>query len=719
MKQVIQNYKTGELKVQEVPMPVIKKSNIIVKTRASLISAGTERTKIETAQMNLIEKAISRLDLVKILVNNIKQEGIVFTFKKAFNKLNSPISMGYSCSGEVIEAGDEATGFKTGDKVACVGENFATHSEVNDVPSDFAVKIPGGIDFQEASFVGLGAIALNSVEISQAEANEKVVVIGLGLLGQIVTQILKAKGCKVCGIEIDKDKLELARELGIDVGGNPITDDIYAQISDFTSGKGTDCVIITAASKNNMPIEMAGKISGNKGRVILVGAMPITIPRNDFYEKELIFMISRGFGAGLYHSIEKGRKFTFNYKQITFQQNMINFLNMVKDGKVNIKRLITHRFSIDDAVKAYDLIKTGKEKYLGIIFDYTKEPVKEKIVAVEKKAANKPVSIGFIGAGSFAQGYILPILRKSKDANLVGVSTASGMESKSVADKFGFSYATTNSDKVISDESIDSIFVVTRHNLHGKFVLDALKRHKNVHVEKPLCVNEKELKEIIDVYSNLNNKPIINVGFNRRFSPFIIKTKQFFRNRTSPLVMNYRVNAGFLPASHWVHSDEGGGRIIGEICHFVDLFQFLAGSKPAEVTAMALDHSDKSIAGGNVLINIRFINGSIGTINYNSLGDSSFSRERLEAFADGSVAVVDNYNIGTFTRNGIQKKLIKIGRDMGHNNEVTNLVQAFKLKNSGLIPFDELVATTLATFKIKEALEKKCTVKIDYSKYIK
>ena len=722
MKQIIQNYKTGELKVVEVPIPQVSDRNLLVKTVYSLISAGTERTKIETAQMTLVEKAISRLDLVKTVVTNIKQEGLIFTIKKAFNKLDTPITLGYSCSGEVLEIGESVNEFKIGDRVACVGENYATHSEINLVPEDYAVKIPDNVDYEEASFVGLGAIAFNAVELSQALPSEKIAVIGLGLIGQLIVQILKAKDCKVFGIEIDEEKIELAKKFGLDAGGSPTKDDVVAGSLLFTDNSGFDAVIISAASKNNFPIELAGKISRYKGRVILVGAMPIIIPRKDYYEKELFFSISSGFGAGLYHKIEKNRLYPYNYKPVTIKENMQNFLKLISEKKVNVKPLITHRFKIEEAKYAYDLIKTNKEKYIGMVFSYDKESSYDRKVIIPapqvKKQKEGKINIGFIGAGSFAQGYLLPELKKYREVNLVGVVTSSGNTARNVAEKFGFEYCSSDYNEILNNENIDFIFIATRHNLHAKFVIESLKKNKKVFVEKPLCLNEDELREIVSVYLSPKN-PFLMVGFNRRFSPFVFKLKEFFKNRVSPLIISYRINAGYLPPEHWANNPEiGGGRIIGEVCHFVDLLQYLANSEPVEVYAMTVNEQKEISLVDNVIVSIKFSDGSIGTINYNSKGDVSFPREMIEVFCDSSVAVIDNFTKSSFVRCGITKKFNKLSRDMGHSDEIKNIVDAISNNKTSPIQFYEIISTTLTTFKILESLKKMQPIKIDIKQWL-
>jgi predicted dehydrogenase/threonine dehydrogenase-like Zn-dependent dehydrogenase len=707
LKQIIQNYKTGELKVEEVAYPSLKKSSCIIKTKKSLISAGTERTKIETAHMNLIEKAISRLDLVKTLVNNIKQEGLVFTLKKAFNKLNTPTTLGYSCTGKIVDLCDTLKNeYKFGDRVACIGEIYASHAEYNCVPKDWFVKVPDDVSDDDASFVGVGAIALNAVEISQLEPGDKVVVIGLGLLGQIVVQILHAKGVRVLGVEIDESKIEIAKNLGLKNCINPVKEDVISAVNSFTFNDGVDAVIITAASSNNLPIEIAGKISRNKGRVILVGAMPIIIPRDEYYKKELIFEIARGFGANLYYRESLNRKYPFNYTPKLMKENMANFLKLVSEKKINISKLISHKFVLDDAEKAYQMIAENNQKYIGVIFEYLENSENSekinlnKIISENEKKYDfkDKINVGFIGAGSFGQGYILPVLNSRKDVNLVGVSTATGINASSVARKFGFSYNTTDYNEILDDKNIDTVFIMTRHDLHAKFVIEALNSGKNIFVEKPLCLNLDELEKIKEAYKKSGK--ILMVGFNRRFSPFIQKTKNFLANRIGPMMITYRVNAGFLPAEHWLNNDEGGGRILGEGCHFVDLMNFLVGADCENISAIGSQKNGK-ISDENFNITLSYKDGSIANIQYSSVGDVSFSRERLEIFCENSAVVVDNYKKGEYSRNGVVKKMTKIGRDMGHNNEVNLFVDSLK-KCEGIIGFDELVEDTEMIIKIED-----------------
>ncbi|MFH1283569.1 MAG: bi-domain-containing oxidoreductase [bacterium] len=710
MKQVVQNYKTGALKVEEVPDPIGVPNSLLVETKASLISAGTERTKIETAKMNIIEKAFTRLDLVKTIFANIKQEGIVFTIKKAMNRLDSPVSLGYSCAGIVRDRGAGVKNFKVGDRVACVGEGSAAHSEVNSIFPDYAANVPENVDFDEASFAGLGSIALHSVDSAMIKEGESVVVIGLGLIGQLVMQILKSKGCTVLGVDIDNQKIQTARNLGLDYGCNPLNDDVLSLVKSFTNGNLADAVIVAAASKTSQPLEVAGQIVKNKGRVILVGAMPICIPRKEYYEKEITFMISRSFGADLYYKENKNHWYPYGYMPKTVNETMAEFLSLVAKNKILLKPLITHRFNLNEAQNAYKLISSGKESYFGVLFNYNENPVKSGVVSISQKAQIKGLNIGFLGAGNFAQGYLLPSLRRRDDVNLVGVAAGRGLNAKSAAEKFGFNYSTTDSYKIINDESIDVVFITTRHNLHGKMVVEALKKGKSVFVEKPLCINKDELSEIVRIYDE--DKHSLMAGFNRRFSNLLTTAKSFFSNRIGPLHVHYRVNAGSLPKDHWLLDKYvGGGRIIGEVCHFVDLLQFLIQSAPMEVYAAA---SNLSETGNDVSLIIKYKDGSIGMIDYSTEGDASFPRERIEIFGENSAVAIDNFNKAVYSRSGRSASKRLFSRDIGHANELNSYIDSLKTGDGkSLIPFKEIAMTTYITFKIEESINTCLPVEIN------
>lgn len=712
MKQVTQNYKTRDLRVENVPVPVLKAQGVLVRSAYSLISAGTEKAKVDLARKSIVGKAKARPDQVKLVLNNIKQEGLISTFKKVVNKLDTPISLGYSSSGVVLSVGEGAEGFEIGDRVACIGEGYASHSEVIFVPKNMCVKVPKEVTLEQAAFTGVGAIALQGVRQAHLTLGERVAVIGLGLLGQLTVQILKANGCSVLAVDLDQEKVRLSKEMGADIGAVSGEDDVEKLVEGFSQGYGVDAVIITAATSSNEPIELAGRISREKGRVAVVGAVKMDIPRKDYFEKEISLVISRAFGPGRYDTMfeEKGIDYPFGYVRWTARRNMEECLELLKEGKVNVGKIITHRFSIDQAPQAYEMIRTNKEKFLGVLFKYEKKeelPIKIFLAEKKERKAKGMIDIGFIGAGSFAQGYLLPNLKKISGIHFKGVATATGISSQSVARKFHFQYCTSNYSDILDDPKIECVFIATRHNLHAKLAIEALRKNKVVFVEKPLALSEEELKEIIKAWTETQGR--LMVGFNRRFSPFSQRAKEFFKNRSGPLVMNYRVNAGPLPLGHWLHDPrEGGGRIVGEVCHFVDLLQYLTGSKPVRVYAEAAGSYNKNIPlGDNIEATIKFNDGSVGTISYSAVGDLSFPRERFEIFGEESVVVVDNFRKAVFVRKGKKSRMKKIGQDMGHKGEIMAFTEAVKTGRKMPIDFTEIVSTTLATFKIVESIRKR------------
>jgi predicted dehydrogenase len=709
MKQIIQNYKTGILDVKEVPLPSAKATCLLVKTKCSIISTGTERSKVLTASKNIILKAKQRPDQVKLVVNNLKQEGLIPTIKKTLIKLNSPISLGYSCAGEIIKVGDRISNFKIGDKVACIGEGFATHAEIDCVPENLCIRIPDNLSYKEACFAGLGAIAMQGYRNAYVDKHHKVGVIGLGLIGQLIAQIIKAYGYEVIGIDLDENKLSLLKELKIPVG-NPQRDDIESLVRQFTDNKGLDAIIIAAASKNNKPIELAGRIAAKYAYVVLVGLVPIQIPRTQFFDKELTFIVSHGFGDETLQKevIRNNRRTIWSARR-----NAGEFLSLVSKGAIKLDRLITHEFNINEAQQAYRLISSRKENILGIIINYDSDVVisEQKIPTAVKTITKKSiVNIGFIGAGSFSIGYLLPIFVRNKHVNLIGVSTSRGISSMNIANKFKFNYATTESRNILKDPNINCIVVATRHNLHSNYVIEGFKKGKIVFVEKPLCINGNELEQIINTYKETNGK--LMIGFNRRFSPFVIKLKDFFKNRIGPLIINYRINAGYLDDSHWLNDlTEGGGRIIGEVCHFVDLLQHITESNTIRVFAETTDKNEKQKS-QSLVITIKYEDNSIGTINYNSIGDISYPRERIEVFGQDSVCTIDNFQYAEFTRKNRTKKIMKLSRDMGYENEIRTFVDCILNNKNMPIEFGDIVNSTYLTFKIIDSLKTQQPIQI-------
>jgi predicted dehydrogenase/threonine dehydrogenase-like Zn-dependent dehydrogenase len=705
MKQVIQNFKTGKLYVDEVPLPSLSKGMVLVENKFSLISAGTERSTVKVAKASLLGKAKQRPDLVAQVLQNIKKEGLKATLQKVQTKLDTLKALGYSTAGQVLTSMDSNLYFKPGDRVACAGQDYASHAEVVSVPQNLVVKIPDNVSYEEASFTTLGAIALQGVRQADPKLGEIVCVIGLGLLGQLTCQLLKANGCKVMGIDFSTGLVQLAKESGTDEAILRNDPDLHTKISNFTNGYGFDNIIITAAAASNDPIELSAEIARKKGKVIVVGAVQLNVPRDPhFYRKELDLRLSCSYGPGRYDVSyeEDGNDYPYGYVRWTEQRNMEAFLQLISQGRVNVKPLITHTFHIDQAETAYDIVM-GKvqEPHIGILLHY---PENEAKFATRFSIQSNPVqqiNAGFIGAGSFAQSYLIPNV-KSQGVSLDTVVTSKGITANNVAQKFGFNNASSNSDDVLNKADINTVFIATPHNSHAQYVLEALKRDKHVFVEKPLAMKEDELEEI-NAYCRQHGKNVM-VGFNRRFSPVAEELKKAFRDSSEPLVINYRVNAGLIPKEHWTQNENiGGGRIIGEVCHFIDLMQFFTDALPQTVYAQCLSkHNEQVKNDDNLIINISFSNGSVGTIIYVANGDKSLPKERAEIFGGGKVGIINDFRSGEVYA-GNKSKVLKL-EGKGHAQEVQRFLEAVKYGKEYPISFESIYATTKATFKVLDSL---------------
>jgi len=708
MKQVIQNFKTGDLFVDEVPPPSLAGGMVLVANRYSLISAGTERSTVKVAKAGLLGKARQRPDLVAQVLQNIKKEGLKATLEKVKTKLDTLKALGYSTAGEVIAYMDDDHSFRPGDRVACAGQDYASHAEIVSVPRNLVARIPDNVSFEEASFTTLGAIALQGVRQADPRLGEKVAVIGLGLLGQITCQLLKAAGCRVAGIDISEKLLELARELGADAALHRNDTDLTARLNAFTQGHGFDSIIITAAADSNDPIELAGEIARKKGRVVVVGAVRMEVPRDPhYYRKELDLRMSCSYGPGRYDPSyeEHGQDYPYGYVRWTEQRNMEAFLDLIAQGKVNVKRLISHVFDIENAAAAYDIVLGKvKEPHSGILLKYTPgdQPHKSIIRLSSGAAAGTGgIHVGVIGAGSFAQNYLIPYMR-SWGAHLTTVVTSRGITAKNVAGKFSFANASSDSQDIFSDRQINTIFIATPHNTHAEYVEKALQAGKSVFVEKPLALNAGELEAITQQMEQHGGR--LMVGFNRRFSPVANALKSAFGRPAQPLVINYRVNAGFIPKEHLIQDPAtGGGRIVGEACHFIDLMQYFTGSLPIKVYASCINgDNDKLPNEDNVCIIIHFSDGSIGTLTYVASGDKSLPKERVEIFGDGKVGIIDDFKKGELHQNNKVKTLNLQGK--GHKEEVQAFLQAVSTGGPMPVDFESIRQTTAATFKILDSL---------------
>lgn len=707
MKQLIQNFKTGALYVDELPLPALSEGMVLVENQFSLISAGTEKGTVKVAQSSLLGKAKQRPDLVAQVLQNIKKEGLRATLEKVRTKLDSLKALGYSTAGVVTASMDTNGKFKPGDRVACAGQDYASHSEVVCVPQNLTVKIPDNVSFEEASFTTLGAIALQGVRQANPLLGENICVIGLGLLGQITCQLLSANGCRVFGIDVSEKMVQLANNVSKTESYTRNNAGLMTAIETFTRGKGFDKIIITAAAPTNDPIELSVEIARKKGQIIVVGAVKMDVPRDPhFYRKELDLKISCSYGPGRYDNVyeEQGLDYPYAYVRWTEQRNMEAFLDLISLGKLNLKALITHTFDIDDAVKAYDLV-LGKiqEPFIGILLKYpANENKKQSIIQAKALQNNHPIKASFIGAGSFAQSYLIPNL-KGLPVSLDAVVTNNGINAKNVSTKFGFARASTNATEILADNTSNTVFIASRHDSHAKYVLQSLEAGKHVFVEKPLCLTYDELETITEKIKQYPNQ-ILMVGFNRRFAPVSVELNKIFSKVTEPKVVNIRVNAGFIPLSHWTQQkDIGGGRILGEICHFIDLMQYFTNANPVKVYAECINSKSSEVKNDdNIAIVVSFSDGSIGNLMYVANGDKSLPKERIEIFGGGMVGIINDFKDGQIFK-GNKSSSIKLS-GKGHKQEVDAFINAIKQGLESPITFQSIYATTLTTIKVHDAL---------------
>lgn len=695
MKQVEQNYRSGKLRVIDAPAPMAGPGTALIRSCVSLISAGTEKQIVDLARASLAGKAIARPDLVRQTLRKVKAEGVGAVARKVFAKLDTPFPLGYSLAGTVSEAGAGA-GVAAGDRVACAGAGIANHAEYNAVPRNLMVRIPEGVDDEAASFVTVGAIALQGVRVAAPTLGERVVVTGLGLIGLLTVQLLKANGCRVLGFDPNPSRAALALELGADAA---VSDSLAAAVAGFTAGHGADAVIVTASTKSNAPLNEAAEISRLKGRVVLVGLVGMTIDREPFYKRELDLRLSLSYGPGRHdpaYEVE-GHDYPLAYVRWTEQRNMEAFLELVAAGRVTPHRLITHRFPIGEAEQAYQLMDSD-EPYLAIILTYPDDDGGAPARAVEVCAsAARPQGdgIAFIGFGNYAKSVLLPAVRKAGAPDLRMIVTATGLSAHAGAEKYGFPRAATDPEEAFADPGVSTIFIATRHDSHAALAIRALEAGKNVFVEKPLALDADELAAVIAAAEA--GPGLLTVGFNRRFAPMILEAQRALGARTGPLAMTYRVNAGAIPRDNWVHGAQGGGRIIGEACHFVDTLAALCGSVPVEVAA-----ASPAGIGDSVAAMLRFADGSVGTILYSSLGDPSVAKERIEIFATGIVVEISDYSEIAISRGGRTRRR-KAAQDKGQTNLVAAFLAATRTGGQPPIPLAELKRVSAATLTLANA----------------
>ena len=718
MKTILQSQRTGELLLADVPSPACEQAGgVIVRTRCSAISVGTEKDSVELARRTLIGKALARPDLVRQVLGKLRTEGVSATMGRVTSKLNDMVPLGYSASGDVVQVGQGVVSFKPGDRVAVAGAGYATHAEFNLVPRNLCAKIPEGVSYVDAAFATIGAIALQGVRQSQPLIGERIVVIGLGLIGLLTVQILKANGCAVLGVDLDEERVERAAALGADAA---VSSGAGKACAAFTNGYGADAVIIAAATPSSEPIEQAAELSRHKGRVVAVGLVGMQVPRDAFYRKELDLRLAMSYGPGRYDPDyeERGNDYPFGYVRFTEQRNLESFLYLVQQKRVTPSALVTHRLPFADALDAYALIEgklpaesTLERRYLGIVLEYPEDARPERTVhRVEDRAAGArdgDVGVGFIGAGGFARSVLLPQIVKVGGARLTAVCTSTGGSAAQTAERFGFAVATTDAREVLERADTAAVFIATRHGSHAGLVAAALRAGKHVFVEKPLCLTEAGLDEVESAVQDARGagfEPCLMVGFNRRFSPHARALQAAFRGRGTPMVVNYRVNAGVVPAGSWLHDpDEGGGRIIGEGCHFVDFCTALTGSDPLSVMAASIASDARDVvAQDSSVLTIRYADGSLATIQYLALGHRALTKERCEIFADGRNAVMDDFRTTRFYGGG---RTLRGKQAKGFTEEIDAFLTVCRDGGPWPIPWDSIVATHRVCFGAVRSLE--------------
>jgi predicted dehydrogenase/threonine dehydrogenase-like Zn-dependent dehydrogenase len=651
----------GRVIGEDVPLPSVSEGAALIKVLYSCISVGTETASVQESNKSLIKRALEQPENVKKVLHMARSVGISETFEKVKKRWEMGFDLGYSLSGVILAIGNTIKDFRVGDRVACAGSGIANHAEYVDVPTNLMVKIPDGLEFREASTVALGSIAMQGARRAEIAFGEYVLIFGLGAIGQIVLQIVKNAGARVIGIDLDERRLKVGKENGADLVLNSKDSDIVKEVIHFSDGYGADKVIFTAATNSSTPLHQAFQMARKKGKVVLLGVSGMEIEREDLYPKELDLLISTSYGPGRYDNQyeKRGLDYPYAYIRWTENRNMQEYLKELAEGKINLKDLIGEVYPVDRVEEAFEKLQ-GPDKPLLTLLEYDQYlPAdlqtlyqEESKVLISSKIGKKEgiINVGLIGAGNFANDIHLPNLSKLKSKyNIYAIMNKTPHKAKTVAEQYNAHYATCNIDDILNDKAIDLVLIATRHNLHGNYVLKALNAGKNVFVEKPLCIKEEELRGIQDFYNSKlktqnSQLPLLMVGFNRRFSKYAQEARKYVVKRINPLFMHYRVNAGYIPLDHWVHGEEGGGRIIGEVCHFIDLFTFFAECKVKGIYTSTLTPKTKSISpDDNRVIVLNYEDGSIATLEYFATGSKDFPKEYMEIHFDEKTIIIDDF----------------------------------------------------------------------------
>lgn len=707
MKQAL--VKAGAVVVHEVPAPQVSPKNLLVRVWHSCISVGTEVAGVSNSALPLYRRALKQREHAKRVFEIMRDQGVTRTLNRILGILNAGLPTGYSAAGEVIDVGSEVSAFSVGDLVACAGGGIANHAEFIDVPVNLCAKVPSGVSTKLASTVTLGAIALQGVRRANPTLGETIAVIGLGVLGQLTAQLLRVNGCRVIGIDINGERVRLATENGMDFGIDPTANNFVEQVHRVTDGFGADAVIITAASSSSTIVSEAMQACRKKGRVVLVGDVGLDLQRSDFYKKELDFLISCSYGPGRYDATyeEGGQDYPLPWVRWTENRNMEAYLGLLAKRQISIPTLGIVKYSIDEAPQAYEALKSGGQRSLVVILEYPERETRpaHTISLKARTATEVKIRVGIVGAGNFAATTHLPNLARLKDRfALHVVLSRTGANARAIAEQFGAAYATTDFDQLLSDDAIDLVIIATRHDLHGSMVLKALHAGKDVFVEKPLTLDPADLDQLRVFYETQINPPLLMTGYNRRFSPAIKRAREILQDRIAPMIVNYRMNAGYLPPDHWVHSPEGGGRNLGEACHIYDLFNFLTGSTVRAIQAASISPTGKQyFKNDNFVATISYEDGSVCTLTYTALGSKSHPKETMEIFCDGKVLSMIDYESLTVAGSKL-RGWKSLTQQKGHLEELEAAAGSLRNQSEWPISLDEQLEAARVAFEVERQI---------------
>lgn len=709
MKSLVQNLKNGKLEIINSPLPLPNDNEVIIQNSYSLISPGTERMLLEFGNANIINKVRQQPDKVKMVLNKIQTDGLSQTIKSVKNKLDEPISMGYSSVGRVINKGKNVDNISIGDRVISNGP----HAEIVKVSKNLCAKVPENISDERAVFTVISSIALQGVRLADPTIGESFVVIGAGLIGQLTSQILLANGCRVLVSDYDNSRLDLIKKPGIDICRLSDSENLHESANRFSKKRGVDGVIITASTSSNEPIASAAQITRKRGRIVLIGTTGLTINRDDFYEKEISFQVSCSYGPGRYDYLyeEKGIDYPYGFVRWTEKRNFEAVLDLMSKERLEVDHLISAKEKFLNIKNIYAELLNDPNKMLGIIIDYEDKIQHDSLIKINESNLFKnssELTVGFIGAGDYASKTLIPIFKKNKIC-MHTIVNRSGVQSSIVGKKNNFKFASSNTDDIFNNNDINLVAIASRHDTHAKYIIESLDSNKNIYIEKPFAINNNELDLIKDKIFSLRKSgkkiPHIMIGFNRRFSPHVKKIKELIINRKSSLSITYTINAGKIPLDHWIQDSEiGGGRIIGEVCHFIDLVRFLTGSRIDEIKSISTFNRGEELHDPSSIINIRFVDGSIANINYFTNGSNTFSKEKLEVYCESKILVLDNFRKlkGYGWKNF--RSMRTIHQDKGQQNCISEFIDSLRT-DTPLIDIDEIFEVTSATIKASDQIK--------------